>query len=78
MSTALSAVPPATANHARTLHRASIIPLPPCNFPVGIEDPSTLNRFKERLVQRGYTDDESRGVLGDNGMNIFEKIWSTA
>ena len=53
-------------------------PPPPWNFPVGIEDPSTLNRLTDRLVQRGYTDDEIRGVLGENWINIFDKIWSKA
>ncbi|MEN8582762.1 dipeptidase [Burkholderia sp. RS01] len=51
-------------------------PPPPWNFPAGIEDPSTLHRLTDRLVERGYTDDEIRGVLGENWMRIFDKIWS--
>jgi membrane dipeptidase len=51
-------------------------PPPPWNFPAGIEDPSTLNRLTDRLVQRGYSDDEIRGVLGENWMRVFNQIWS--
>ncbi|YCH06379.1 dipeptidase [Arthrobacter sp. alpha11c] len=53
-------------------------PPPPWNFPAGIEDPSTLHRLTDRLVERGYTDEEIKGVLGENWMRIFDKIWSKA
>lgn len=51
-------------------------PPPPWNFPAGIEDPSTLYRMTDRLVERGYTDDEIRGVLGENWLRVLDKIWS--
>lgn len=51
-------------------------PPPPWNFPAGIEDPSTLYRLTDRLVERGYADDEIRGVLGDNWMRVLDQIWS--
>ena len=51
-------------------------PPPPWNFPAGIEDPSTLDRLTDRLVERSYTDDEIRGVLGENWMRVLDKIWS--
>jgi microsomal dipeptidase-like Zn-dependent dipeptidase len=53
-----------------------LVPPPPWNFPAGIEDPSTLNRLTDRLVQRGHSDDEIRGVLGENWMRVFNQIWS--
>lgn len=53
-------------------------PPPPWNFPAGIGDPSTLDRFTERMVQRGYADDEIRGVLGENWMRVLDGIWSNA
>jgi len=51
-------------------------PPPPWNFPAGIEDPSTLDRLTDRLVQRGYSDEEIRGVLGENWMRVLDQIWS--
>jgi membrane dipeptidase len=51
-------------------------PRPPWNFPAGIEDPSTLDRLTQRLVQRDFTDDEIRGVLGENWMRVLNVIWS--
>jgi membrane dipeptidase len=51
-------------------------PPPPWNFPAGIDDPTTLNRLTDRLVQRGYSDDQIRGVLGENWMRVFNQIWS--
>jgi membrane dipeptidase len=51
-------------------------PMPPWNFPAGIDDPTTLNRLTDRLVQRGYSDDEIRGILGENWMRVFNQIWS--
>lgn len=50
-------------------------PPPPWNFPEGIADASTLDRLTDRLVQRGYTDDEVRGVLGENWMRVLDQIW---
>lgn len=51
-------------------------PKPPYHFPAGVEDPSTLNRLTDRLVERGYTDDEVRGVLGENWMHVLDRIWN--
>lgn len=43
--------------------------------PVGAEDVSCFPRITERLLQRGYSDDEVLGVLGGNLMRVFDQVW---
>lgn len=52
-------------------------PPPPWQYPKGIESPRTISALADRLSKRGYADDEVRGVLGDNWMRLFERVWST-
>lgn len=61
---------------SRGLWHPDSYPPPPWNYPAGIEDPSTLHRLTDRLIERSYTDDEIRGVLGENWMRVFDKIWT--
>jgi membrane dipeptidase len=58
------------------LWHADSYPPPPYSYPAGIEDPSSLMQLTDRLVQRGYTDDEIRGVLGENWARVLETIWA--
>lgn len=43
--------------------------------PEGAEDVSKFPGITERLVQRGFTDDQVRGILGGNLMRVFEQVW---
>lgn len=45
--------------------------------PQGAEDVSKFPRITERLVERGFTDEEIRGILGENLMRVFEQVWET-
>lgn len=57
--------------------RPESYPPPPWNFPAGIEDPSTLEHLTDRLAQRGFADDEIRGVLGENWIRVLDGVWSS-
>ena len=43
--------------------------------PVGAEDVSKFPFITERLVQRGFTDEHIKGILGGNLMRVFEQVW---
>ena len=46
-------------------------PPPPWHYPSGIEDSSGLPRLTECLVKRGYSNEDVRGILGENLMRVY-------
>ncbi len=55
--------------------RRSEYPPPPYKYPVGIETPRTLPRLTEALVQRGFTEEDIRKILGLNWMRVYRAVW---
>lgn len=53
-------------------------PPPPWPFPEGIDDPSGLPRLTARLLERGFEPDEVRGILGENLLRVYDKVWSSS
>ena len=43
--------------------------------PEGAEDVSQFPRVTERLLQRGFKDDDIKGILGGNLMRLFGRVW---
>jgi membrane dipeptidase len=43
--------------------------------PVGAEDVSCFPRITDRLLKRGFSDDEVLRVLGGNLMRVFDQVW---
>lgn len=41
----------------------------------GVEDVTKLINFTKGLVSRGYTDEEIRGILGENFLRLFRKVY---
>src|SRR5262249_8607174 len=41
--------------------------------PVGLEDVSKLPKVTEELLRRGHSDDEVRGVLGENFLRFWDR-----
>ena len=41
--------------------------------PVGLEDVSKLPKLTEELLRRGHSDEEVRGVLGENFLRFWER-----
>ncbi len=50
-------------------------PPPPWYWPEGIEMPEKLENLTIGLHQRGYSEDEIKGILGKNVMRVFEEVW---
>ncbi len=50
-------------------------PPPPYKFPVGIETPKTLPNLTARLLGRGFSEDDTRKILGGNWMRTFSEVW---
>ena len=55
--------------------RAEEYPPPPYKFPEGIETPRTLDRLTDRLVERQFSEDDIRKVLGLNWMRVYREVW---
>jgi len=51
-------------------------PPPPWHWPQGIEMPEKLENLTIGLDQRGYTEDEIKGILGLNVMRVFKEVWN--
>jgi len=55
--------------------RDDAYPPPPHHFPQGIETPRTLPNLTAKLVERGFSDEDVRKVLGGNWMRVFREVW---
>ena len=51
------------------------IPQPPWLWPTGIEGHAQASNFATALRQRGYGEEEVRGILGENFLRVFERVW---
>jgi len=74
----------APLEQARAAHHAAVeagvwhaatYPPPPYHYPEGISTPRTLPNLTARLLQRGFTTDEVRAVLGRNWMRVYREVW---
>ena len=46
--------------------------------PVGLEDVSTYPAITQGLLDRGYTEEQIQGILGENLLRVMEKVEATA
>jgi membrane dipeptidase len=46
--------------------------------PAGLEDVSKLPKITEELLRRGHSEEEIRGVLGENFLRFWEKARGAA
>lgn len=54
---------------------ADSYPAPPYYYPEGIETPSTLWNLTERLLARGYQDEDVQKILGNNWLRVYRQVW---
>lgn len=43
----------------------------------GFEDCRDLPNFTRGLVKRGYSDEQIRGILGENALRVFSEVWGS-
>ncbi len=55
--------------------RAEDYPPPPYKFPEGIETPRTLVRLTERLIARGFSEEDIRKIWGLNFLRVYRTVW---
>lgn len=48
------------------------------DLPVGFEDVSMVPKITEELLRRGHSEEEVRGVLGENFLRFFARVEATA
>jgi membrane dipeptidase len=50
-------------------------PPPPYYYPSGIETPRTLPNLTKRLLERGFSVEDTKKVLGGNWLRVFRSVW---
>jgi membrane dipeptidase len=74
----------ASAGEAETYHARSLAsgrwspesyPPPPHRYPEGLGDPREMPNLTRRLLERGYSTDDVKKIIGGNWMRIFREVW---
>ncbi len=52
-------------------------PPPPWPYPAGMEDASGFPSLTSRMLERGFGPDDVRGILGENLLRVYEKVWTS-
>lgn len=52
-------------------------PPPPYYYPEGIGTPRTLQNITGRMLERGFTPDDCRKVLGENWLRVYRAVWGS-
>jgi len=60
---------------ASGLWQADSYPPPPHHYPKGIDTPQTFPNLTERLLARGYNEDDTKKILGGNWLRVFRSVW---
>ncbi len=50
-------------------------PEPPHYYPAGIETPKGMTSLTERLLQRGFTEEDIRKIYGENLIRVYQTVW---
>lgn len=50
-------------------------PPPPHYYPAGIETPRTFQALTEGMLRRGYSEQDTRKVLGENWLRVMRAVW---
>ena len=55
--------------------RPESYPPPPIHYPDGIETPRDLRNLTRRLLERGYSEETTKKILGGNWVRVFREVW---
>jgi membrane dipeptidase len=53
-------------------------PPPPWHYPGGLDDASGLRNLTQRLLRRGFSQQDVRGILGENWLRVFGAVWASS
>ena len=48
---------------------------PPWPYPVGMETPDKFANITAGLLERGYSEPEVKGILGENWVRVYQAVW---
>ncbi len=55
--------------------RPESYPPPPHHFPDGIATPREMRNLTRRLLERGYSEQTTKKILGGNWVRVFREVW---
>ncbi|MGE3798387.1 MAG: dipeptidase [Thermomicrobiales bacterium] len=50
-------------------------PPPPYHYPQGIDTPQGFPNLTRRLLERGFTEEDTKKVMGGNWLRVFRDVW---
>ncbi len=50
-------------------------PPPPYYYPEGIETPQGFPNLTKRLLERGFTEEDTKKIMGGNWVRVFREVW---
>lgn len=50
-------------------------PDPPYTYPEGVESAADIPNLTPRLLERGFGEDEVRGIMGGNLLDLYRRVW---
>lgn len=50
-------------------------PNPPFDFPTGLESEADVGNLTAALLERGYSESEVEGIMGENLLRVCEEVW---
>ena len=53
-------------------------PPPPIHYPDGIETPRDFRNLTRRLLERGYSEQATKKILGGNWVRVFREVWANS
>lgn len=60
---------------AQGIWRPENYPPPPYYYPSGIETPHGFPNLTTRLLERGFSEDDTKKILGGNWLRVFRTVW---
>lgn len=48
---------------------------PPWQFPGGIESAAGIPNITEKLIERGFSEQEVKGIMGENLLRVYDSVW---
>lgn len=64
-------------NIADGMWKQETYPKPPWNYPNGLSLPEEFPNLTKRLLERGYSEQDVRKIMGENFVRVFKSVWES-